>query len=194
MSNFPASERAFMEQQLADYQARLRAVDRAFATYRTAHDTGDAVIREILEALCRRDGLSLGSDADPGTPARNYELALRLGIGHVFGLAASPDARLAQATEAYQQARLLGREVMTGGMGWRGSLYGAVKATYPEGSRVPARRDSWQCHHEHPDELSALRCALAEVRRLAAGGDYAACEGGSCASGECQDESDARPG
>ena len=45
------------------------------------------LVRAILEALCRRDGLSLESEADPGNPARNYELALRLGIGEVFGVA-----------------------------------------------------------------------------------------------------------
>lgn len=46
----------------------------------------DSLIRDILESLCRRDGLALESAADPGEPARNYELADRLGIGHVFGL------------------------------------------------------------------------------------------------------------
>lgn len=46
---------------------------------------GDALIREILEALCRRDGLPLESSVVPGEPARNYDLAIRLGIGHVFG-------------------------------------------------------------------------------------------------------------
>lgn len=45
------------------------------------------IIREILESLCRRDGLSLESTIEPGEPARNYALAERLGIGHVFGLA-----------------------------------------------------------------------------------------------------------
>ena len=44
------------------------------------------LIREILEALCRRDGLPLESAVVPGEPARNYELAGRLRIGHVFGL------------------------------------------------------------------------------------------------------------
>lgn len=48
--------------------------------------SAEILIRDILEALCRRDGLSLDSDAEPGRPARNYELALRLRIGHVFGL------------------------------------------------------------------------------------------------------------
>jgi hypothetical protein len=44
------------------------------------------MVHEILEAVCMRDGLSLESTVDPGEPARNYELALRLGIGHVFGV------------------------------------------------------------------------------------------------------------
>ena len=47
---------------------------------------GDTLIRDILEALCRRDGLSLESSVASGEPARNYELCLRLGIGHVCGL------------------------------------------------------------------------------------------------------------
>lgn len=51
---------------------------------------GDALIRDILEALCLRDGLSLESSVTPGEPARNYDLALRLGIGHVFGLKEQP--------------------------------------------------------------------------------------------------------
>jgi hypothetical protein len=44
------------------------------------------LMREVLEAVCVRDGFSLESSVNPGEPARNYELALRLGIGHVFGL------------------------------------------------------------------------------------------------------------
>jgi PadR family transcriptional regulator PadR len=47
---------------------------------------GDELLRDVLEALCRRDGLPLESAADPGAPARNDELALRLGIGRAFGL------------------------------------------------------------------------------------------------------------
>lgn len=50
----------------------------------------DSLIRDILESLCRRDGLSLDSAVVPGEPARNYELAGRLGIGHVFGLQEQP--------------------------------------------------------------------------------------------------------
>ena len=45
-----------------------------------------SLVRDVLEALCRRDGLSLESAVEPGEPARNYELGDRLGIGHVFGL------------------------------------------------------------------------------------------------------------
>lgn len=44
------------------------------------------LVRDILEALCERDGLSLESNVLSGEPARNYELAQRLGIGHVFGI------------------------------------------------------------------------------------------------------------
>ena len=46
--------------------------------------------RDILEALCRRNGLSLESAVEPGEPARNYELALRLGIGRAFGIQETP--------------------------------------------------------------------------------------------------------
>lgn len=49
-------------------------------------DAAAQLIRDILEALCQRDGLPLESNVEPGQPARNYELALCLGIGHVFGL------------------------------------------------------------------------------------------------------------
>jgi hypothetical protein len=58
---------------------------------RAAAEAGDKLIREILEALCLRDGLSLESSVVPGEPARNYDLALRLGIGHVFGIGETPD-------------------------------------------------------------------------------------------------------
>lgn len=82
-----------------------------------------------------------------------------------------------------QQARDLGRSIITGGSGWRGSYYGAVTATYPQGSRI-ANRDSWHCHHDHPDDLSALECALGEVRRLAGGRTYEPCSAGP----DCRDE------
>ena len=52
---------------------------------------GVDLTRQVLEALCRRDGLPLTSTVVPDEPARNYELALRLGIGEVFGLASEPD-------------------------------------------------------------------------------------------------------
>lgn len=54
-------------------------------------DPDGALINEILRALAERDGLSLESEADPGTPARHYELASRLGIGRVFGLSDAPN-------------------------------------------------------------------------------------------------------
>lgn len=77
-----------------------------------------------------------------------------------------------------KQAKDLGRDIMSGGSGWRkGGLYGAVQATYPDGSRV-ARQDSWRCHHYHQDDLAAMECALAEVRRLAVGGAYEPCSTG----------------
>jgi hypothetical protein len=63
-----------------------RACDAKIARQRAGIVAADALIRGILEALCQRDGLSLESGVTPGEPARNYDLALRLGIGHVFGL------------------------------------------------------------------------------------------------------------
>ena len=81
-----------------------------------------------------------------------------------------------------QQGRDLRRHIITGG-GYRGSHYGMVAATYPEGSRL-ANEDSWRCHHDHPDDLSALECALNEVRRLAVIGTYHPCSAGP----DCQDE------
>jgi hypothetical protein len=49
-----------------------------------------------------------------------------------------------------------------------------VIATYPPDSRIP-NRDSWRCHHYHPDQLKALECALEEVFRLASGGAFMRC-------------------
>jgi hypothetical protein len=83
-----------------------------------------------------------------------------------------------------QQARDLGgRHIISCGGFGNQPYYGGVAATYPEGSRV-ARQDSWRCHHEHPDDLTALECALGEVRRLHAGGAYEPCSAGP----ECEDE------
>lgn len=48
----------------------------------------NAMIRDILEAMCRNEELST-LDSDGIAPAPNYVLALRLGIGEVFGI---PDA------------------------------------------------------------------------------------------------------
>jgi hypothetical protein len=61
-------------------------LERALAGQQAA----DGLIRDILEALSQRGGLSLESAVVPGEPARNYELADRLGIGHVFGLREQP--------------------------------------------------------------------------------------------------------
>ncbi len=60
------------------------------------------LVRAILEAVCERDGIPLESSVDPGKPARNYELALRLKIGRVFVLgdaSGSPAVRLAHECE-----------------------------------------------------------------------------------------------
>jgi hypothetical protein len=51
-----------------------------------AAEAAQSLLRDVLESLCRRDGLPLDSIVEPGKPARNYELAERLGIGHVFGI------------------------------------------------------------------------------------------------------------
>ena len=53
-------------------------------------EAAQSLVRDILEALCCRDGLSLESAVEPGEPARNYELALRLGIGRAFGIQETP--------------------------------------------------------------------------------------------------------
>ena len=53
---------------------------------RARAEAADAHFRDVLESLRRRDGLPLGSAVVPGEPARNYELADRLGIGRIFGL------------------------------------------------------------------------------------------------------------
>jgi hypothetical protein len=46
--------------------------------------TGTEILRNVLEAVCRRDGISIESHVEPGHPARNYELAERLGISVAF--------------------------------------------------------------------------------------------------------------
>ena len=60
----------------------IKEVDRL----RAGGEASGALLREVLEALCERDGLSLKSSVEPENPARNYELAIRLGIGKVFGV------------------------------------------------------------------------------------------------------------
>lgn len=49
-------------------------------------ETNGALVREILEAMAVEQGVSLESDIEPGQPAPNYKLAIRLGIGQVFGV------------------------------------------------------------------------------------------------------------
>lgn len=68
---------------------RVYAAKPFAATYDPAASAAaaDDLLRDVLVAVCERDGLSLESDAEPGEPARNYELAVRLRIGRVFGLA-----------------------------------------------------------------------------------------------------------
>jgi len=46
--------------------------------------TGTAILRSVLEAVCRRDGIPTESAIVPGEPARNFELAERLGIPDAF--------------------------------------------------------------------------------------------------------------
>jgi hypothetical protein len=76
------------------------------------------VVRDILESLCRRDGLPVGSAVTPGEPAANYELAGRLGIGHVFGLpgeapaAPQPAPELADAMRETRELRALAADIL----------------------------------------------------------------------------------
>jgi hypothetical protein len=75
-----------------------------------AQQVGDELIRKILEAVCRRDGISLESSipgAKPGESARNYELADRLGIGYIFGLKAdvAEAVKLTESGEVYDEHR-----------------------------------------------------------------------------------------
>lgn len=48
-------------------------------------DAAVKLVRDILVAVAEGDNVSLESSAEPGTPARNYELAERIGIGHILG-------------------------------------------------------------------------------------------------------------
>lgn len=148
-------ERRFFDSAAELFAEYAKVADGIIRAHLETH-TLEEWVREVMR-LCGE----LAKAAAPGTPAGDFSRQFTL----------------------QQQARDLGRAVITGGSGWRGSYCGMVPATYPEGSRV-ARRDSWQCHHEHPDDVSAMECALAEVRRLAAGGAYEPCTAGP----ECQDE------
>jgi hypothetical protein len=73
-----------------------KAVNEVTAERELANRQADSdLLRETLEAVCERDGISLESYVEPGEPARNYELALRLRIGRVFGLREVGDAQTA---------------------------------------------------------------------------------------------------
>jgi hypothetical protein len=71
-----------------DWRLLRDAYDRALTTVDPTPTNLALVTRTVLEALAQRDGVSLESDVEPGQPARNYELADRLGIGHIFGIGA----------------------------------------------------------------------------------------------------------
>ena len=49
------------------------------------------LLRDVLEAACKKQGLSIMSPRCPGRPAANFILAQRLGIGHVFDIPAHDD-------------------------------------------------------------------------------------------------------
>ena len=46
------------------------------------------LLRDVLEASCKKQGLSIMSPWEPDKPAPNFILAQRLGIGDVFGIPA----------------------------------------------------------------------------------------------------------
>ena len=54
--------------------------------HRIEAEGSSKLVREILEAMCRKQGLAIISEFDPSTSAANYVLAQRLGIGSVFGI------------------------------------------------------------------------------------------------------------
>ena len=66
-----------------------RAVERTEATRISAElEAEQSIIRDLLVAVCRRDGISV-CEYDPDDPSKeapNFELAARLQIGDVFGL------------------------------------------------------------------------------------------------------------
>jgi hypothetical protein len=72
-----------------------------------------ALVRDILESLCNRAGLSLESAVEPGLPARNYELADRLGIGAVFGM--KPNADEGRAEHVIREVRFAGEVTLDPG-------------------------------------------------------------------------------
>lgn len=77
---------------VAEALPSVALLDEALRKACAERDAEGAIIRDVLESLCRRAGLPLESAAEPGEPARNYELADRLGVGHVFGLQSTAPA------------------------------------------------------------------------------------------------------
>lgn len=74
---------------LADHTAYIEEVARLRSEMTGRREEAQSavrLVRDILKALAVQRGISLESEAEPGTSARNYEVADRLGIGHVFGL------------------------------------------------------------------------------------------------------------
>lgn len=164
-----------------------------FDVWRSPNDTGEVIVGEWV--LASQMPRPVGSRTPHGNDlsliqaeAERWLAEFVSALGAVF----PEDAREEQREHyrkmfALQQlARDMGRGIISCGHGWRGSFYGAVVATCPEGSLI-ARADSWRCHHQHPDDLTAMECALGEVRRLAAGGAYAPCDAGpDCTDDECR--------
>jgi hypothetical protein len=144
-----------------------------------------------LASLCPYDApfAALSLPDSPETTAQfHHDMAEKLAV-HLEEVAASiratyQGARYKRMFALQQQAIDIGdRHISTGG-GYTGTAhYGMVTATCLQESRI-AGEDSWRCHHEHPDDLTALECALGEVRRLADGGAYEPCSTGP----ECEDE------
>ena len=172
------------------------------ALHETGTEWGDGAMKMPFEKLMEHvatlsekdEALTLGELAERwGEPVKRIADAIdavRVAGGErtYIAIGVDPVADFKRQFSLQQQARDLGRHIITGG-GYSGrSHYGAVAATCPQGSRV-ANADSWRCHHGHQDELSAMECALAEVRRLADGGAYEPCTAGpTCQDGFCQQD------
>jgi len=91
------------------------------ATRALGERAAEGLLRNVLEALCVKAGLPLDSEAEPGAPARNYELALRLGIGEAFGLEDDEPPPLMRQVAPYpdELAGLVDRLRYRRHLGWR---------------------------------------------------------------------------